>query len=105
MQVNAENVVLAYDAQDLLASQATDAEALDLLTREVRAHFGTATNVALDLSTRSLAGMNTVAREEAGKKRLELAAARELVQNHPLVREAISLFGAELREVRLPGEE
>ena len=105
MQVNAENVVLAYDAQDLLASQATDAEALDLLTREVRAHFGTATNVALDLSTRSLAGMNTVAREEAGKKRLELAAARELVQSHPLVREAISLFGAELREVRLPGEE
>ena len=105
VQVNAENVVLAYDAQDLLASQATDAEALDLLTREVRAHFGTATNVALDLSTRSLAGMTTVAREEAGKKKLELAAARELVQNHPLVREAISLFGAELREVRLPGEE
>ncbi len=105
LQVNPEDVVLAYEAKDLLASQATDAEALELLTREVRAHFGTATNVALDLSNRSLAGMTTVAREEAGKKKLELAAARELVQNHPLVREAISLFSAELREVRLPGEE
>ncbi|MEO6420097.1 MAG: DNA polymerase III subunit gamma/tau [Polyangiaceae bacterium] len=105
LQMNAENVVLAYDAQNLLASQATDADALDLLTREVRGHFGAATNVALDLSTRSLAGMSTVAREEADKKKAELAAARELVQNHPLVREAISLFSAELREVRLPGEE
>jgi hypothetical protein len=74
------------------------------LTREVRAHFGAATQVALDLTTtRSLVGMTTIASVELEKRRAEIAKARGAVERNPLVAEIIELFGAELRDVRLPG--
>jgi hypothetical protein len=105
LSMNAERVVLGYDqSQAFLGAQASEAEALDLLTREVRAHFGAATQVALDLTTtRSLVGMTTIASVELEKRKAEIAKARGAVEKNPLVAEIIQLFGAELRDVRLPG--
>ncbi len=101
--VTAEQVLLAYPPDSFLATQAAEPDALDLLTREVRAYFGAATKVGLDLSAK--AEGPSVASIDAGERQKELAKARAAVEKHPLVLEAMRLLGAELREVRLASDD
>jgi DNA polymerase-3 subunit gamma/tau len=98
---SAERVVLGYEPGSFLAAQATDASAVDLLTRHVRAYFAAPAAVAFDLtvgpkSSPSIASMDG----EERRRKLELA--RRAVAEHPLVRAAVEILGAELSEVRLP---
>jgi alkylated DNA repair dioxygenase AlkB len=53
----------------------------------------------------SAPGVRTVAAVDAEHREQGLAKARQAVEQHPLVQEAMRLFGAQLREVRLPGGE
>jgi hypothetical protein len=75
------------------------------LTREVRAHFGGPTQVALDLSAKPSSSARTVASVDAERRSAELARARARVEQHPVVREAVRLFGAQVRDVKLPNDE
>jgi hypothetical protein len=75
---------------------------MDLLQREARAHFSAETKVALDLSAR--AG-TTVAALDAAQRKAELARAHAAAQGHPLVQKAITLFSAELKDIRLPEDD
>ncbi len=103
LDVRPERVLIGYQAHNFLGAEAAEAEALDLLTHEVRAHFGVATEVAIDLSLRAEPA-TTVASIDAEKRKGELLLAKEAVANHPLVQSAIRLLDAELREVRLPAQ-
>jgi DNA polymerase-3 subunit gamma/tau len=103
VEVTAQRVLLGFPPDSFLGAQAADAEALDVLTREVRAHFAAATEVALDLSLKT-AGP-TVASIDAERHREAVAAARAAVEKHPLVAAAIAILGAELKDVRLPNED
>lgn len=85
------------------AERAREPEALEALTRAVRAHFGAPTQVVLEVAVKAAPGVRTVASLEAEGRRAELAAARAAVEAHPLVQEAIRVFGAELCDVKLPG--
>jgi hypothetical protein len=116
LEVTADRVLLGYEATSFLGAQASETEALELLRREARAHFGAETTVALDLSMRGGGGgagggsgaagaVTTVAALDAEARKDALAKARLAVEKHPLVEKAIAIFGAELREVRLPGGE
>jgi hypothetical protein len=98
-------VVLGFEpSAAFLAARASEPDALDDLTREVRAHFGAPTQVALDLSARPRPGVTpkTIAALDAEQRTAELARARATVEDHPVVKEAIRLFGAQLRDVKLP---
>ena len=104
MEVGPSRVVVGFEpGAAFLAEQAKDPEALELLTREVRAHFGAPTEVALNLSARARAGQKTLAAEAAEKRRAELAEARADVARHPLIADAVKIFGAEVKEIVLPG--
>jgi DNA polymerase-3 subunit gamma/tau len=105
LEVGRERVRLAYEAHSFLAAQASDPEALDLLTREVRAHFGAATAVELDLSAKSLAGKATLAGVAIEQERARTAAARAAALAHPMVQRAVHLFDAEVREIRLSADD
>jgi DNA polymerase-3 subunit gamma/tau len=104
LEVGMERVLVGYEQNDLMGIQAAEPEALDALKRAASRHFGTAVPVAVDRSLRGSVGAS-VHSIEAAKRREEIAAARAAVEKHPLVQEAMRLFGAELREVRLPSEE
>ncbi len=105
LEISKERVRIGYESNSFLAAQASDADTLDLFTRETRAHFGAPTSVELDLSAKSLAGKATLAGVALEKERAKIAAARAAAVAHPLVQEAISLFEADVREIRLPGDE
>jgi DNA polymerase-3 subunit gamma/tau len=103
IQVGPERVVIAFDpTQVFVAQRAAQSEALEALTRAARAHFAAPTEVVLDLSARPVAGARTVAAMEAERRAAATAKARAAVQEHPVVKEVIRLFGAQVRDVKLP---
>jgi hypothetical protein len=103
LEVGAARVVIGFDASSgFLAAQAGEPEAIDVLTRAIRAHFDAPTQVVLDVSAKPVHGSRTVAAVEAERLAGELAIARAAVEGHPVVQEAIRLFGAQLRDVKLP---
>jgi DNA polymerase-3 subunit gamma/tau len=104
LEIGPARVVVGFEpAASFLAARASEPEALEALTRAVRAHFGAPTHVALDLSAPPpRGGVRTVASLDAEKRSAELAKARAAVENHPVVQEIVRLFGAQVREVKLP---
>jgi DNA polymerase III subunit gamma/tau len=103
LEIGATAVVIGFDpSAAFLAMRAGESDALELLTREVRAHFGVPTRVELRSSASPLHGVRTVAAIDADHRAADLTRARATVESHPLVQEAIRLFGAQLRDVRLP---
>jgi hypothetical protein len=99
LEVTAQRVLVGYQTGSFEGAQASEPEAMDLLQREARAHFSADTKVALDLSAR--AG-TTVAALDTAQRKAELAKAHAAAQGHPLVQRAIALFGAELKDIKLP---
>jgi DNA polymerase III subunit gamma/tau len=95
-----EKVVLGYEPGSFLAQQAVEDAAIDLLTRTVRDHFGAPTEVAFDLRAEA-AGAVSVASIDQKKNRERLEAAKKAASEHPLVKAAVEILGAEIREIRL----
>jgi hypothetical protein len=103
VEVTPAQVTLGLEPDTLLMARASEREALDLLTREIRAHFGTPTHVNIDSSTKPQNGATlTVAAMEAERRAAETERMRAAVQAHPIVEEAVRLFGAKLQDVKLP---
>jgi DNA polymerase-3 subunit gamma/tau len=100
LELTRERVVLGFEAQSFAGAQATEPEALEAVTRAVRAHFGAPTHVAIDLSARDRP-IDTVAVADAVERKDALDKARAKAAAHPLVVEALRLFDAELREIVL----
>jgi len=89
-----------------LATQAREENALALLGDAARAHFGADTEVRVDSGPRPPGATGaTLAAIDAETRRVASDQARQAVEKHPLVAAAVRLFGAELREVRLPSLE
>ena len=105
LQVGPERVLLGFEAKSFLGAQASEGDAVAWLTQEVRTHYNAATQVGLDVSLRVVPPLCTVAALDAESRKAATAEAKSAVQKHPLVQKAISLFGAELREVRLAGSD
>jgi hypothetical protein len=97
---SAERVVLGYEPGSFLAAQATDASAVELLTRHVRDYFGASTPVAFDL-TAGPKSTPSIASIDSEQNRVRLEQAKRAVAEHPLVKAAVEILGAELRDVRI----
>jgi DNA polymerase-3 subunit gamma/tau len=106
LEVTRERVVFGFGPDDsFLAARAADPEALDLLTKTTRTHFGVPTVVELRTAAAAPSGVRTIAAINAALKEEDIAKARLAIEKHPLVEEAIRIFGAQLRDVKLPGGE
>jgi DNA polymerase-3 subunit gamma/tau len=101
LELSSSRAVLGFEAQSFAGAQATEPEALEVVTRAVRAHFGAPTHVVIDLFAQGKP-RDTVALVDAAERKDALDKARAKAAGHPLVLEALRLFGAELREVVLP---
>jgi DNA polymerase-3 subunit gamma/tau len=104
IEVGADRLVVGFDANaGFLAARATEREALDVLTREVRSYFASPTHVEVTASAdKSANGARTVASIDAERRASDIARAQAAVQGHPVVEEAIRIFGAKLQDVKLP---
>ena len=104
LEVTPTRVRVGYAESDFLGSQAGTPEALSVLTTAVHAHYGAATEVSVLLNVKASKDATVYAIESAHRK-AELAKARGAVEQHPVVREVVALFAADLRDIKLPGDE
>jgi DNA polymerase-3 subunit gamma/tau len=102
IEVQPERVQLSFESNSFAAARAAQSEAVALLTRSARAHFGAMTEVTVDTSTARAPGSKTIAMLDAEKREDDAAKARAVIEGHPLVRDAVRLFGAHVKEVKLP---
>ncbi len=100
LSVKAGRVVLGFEAGSFIAEQAAEAEARAQLQQAASDHFGVPTEIELDLGG-GHPEIQTLAAKHSAEQAARLAAAREQVASHPLVKDAIEVLGAELRDVRL----
>jgi hypothetical protein len=106
LELNPRRVTVGFDpASSFFGARASEPESLEVLTRVVRDHFAAPTQVAVDLSARPGPSLKTVASVDAERRSADLAKARAAVEGHPVVQEVIRLFGAQLRDVKLPSGE
>lgn len=103
VRIGPEGVVVAFEASaSFLSGRASEPEAFEILARAVRDHIGPLALVKIDPGARPAGAGRSIASIEAERRVAETARGRAVVEGHPLVREAIRLFGAQLKDVKLP---
>ncbi len=102
VEIGPDRVVLTFETATFVAARASEPGALSIMTGVVRKHFGAQTSVIIDASAKAAPGVRTVAALVAERRAAEIAKARATIEDHPLVREAMRVFGAQVRDVRLP---
>ncbi len=106
LEVNGTRIVLGFEpSAAFLAARATEPETLEALTRAAREHFGMATAIVIETQTKPTGSARTVAAVDAERRSLELVKAREAIEAHPIVKEALRIFGARVKDVKLPSAE
>ena len=106
VEINAARLVLGFEAsQAFLAAQANEPLALESLTQAARAHFGGPTEITIESAVKAATGTKTIAAINADRREAEQVRARAAVEGHPLVKEAVRLFDARIRDVKLPATE
>ncbi|MCK6591732.1 MAG: DNA polymerase III subunit gamma/tau, partial [Polyangiaceae bacterium] len=99
LHIDADRIVLGFDADYVFAENAMEGSARDLLIAAARRQFGRAPSITFE---RAASRSGTIAQAESAEKRAKTDAARHRIAEHPLVTAAIELLGAELKDVRLP---
>jgi DNA polymerase-3 subunit gamma/tau len=101
IEVSRARVALGYAPDDFLGHHASEEPSVAVLTKAVQAHFGVAVPIQIDTKHRGGKGGSVHAIDSA-ERRAEIAKARAAVEQHPVVREIVRLFDAELRDIKLP---
>jgi DNA polymerase-3 subunit gamma/tau len=104
IEMSRARVALGYAEDDLLGHHASEESAVAVLARAVHAHFGAEVPVRIDARHRGDKG-GTVHAIDSAERRAEIAKARQAVVDHPIVRDVVRLFDAEIRDVKLPETE
>ncbi|MBK7396806.1 MAG: DNA polymerase III subunit gamma/tau [Myxococcales bacterium] len=95
-------IELAYGRRTFFAGQLADRAIADCFAEAARKELGL--ELRLLVVDGALEGL-TLAKVLGDEKAAALGAARKAVVDHPLVQEAIAIFSAEVRTVKLAGEE
>ena len=102
VEVAKDRVVIGYRTNSFEGARATEGKAVEMLTRVARTFFDAQTQVAVDVS--STMPHASLAQLENERRRIALDDARAKVRAHPIVAEAMRLFDAELKDVKVPEE-
>jgi hypothetical protein len=101
--VTRDKIVLGFEDGSFEDARAEQTDAEGVLAEQARAFFGGPTQIAFEIARGSKGA--SVAYLDMAKKKQEQAEARAAIENHSLVKKAIEIFEAELRDVKLPVEE
>lgn len=105
ISVTREKLVLGIEDESFEDVRADQTDARGVLMTEARAHFGMSTEVVFEHTARGSKEIGSVAFLDAAKRKQMQIDARASVENHVLVRHAIRVLGAELKDVKLPPQE
>ncbi|HEY2369713.1 MAG TPA: hypothetical protein VGH87_25115, partial [Polyangiaceae bacterium] len=104
VEVTRTRVLVGFAQDDFLGHHASEEASVAKLVKAVHAHFGA--NVPVQIDTKHRGGkVGSVHSIDSAERRAEIAKARAAVEDHPIVRDIVRLFDAELRDIKLPEKE
>jgi DNA polymerase-3 subunit gamma/tau len=101
LELSSDTVTLGFEQGSFYEAQARHENALDLLTRVVRDHFGTATSVSFSLQGEAEAGATTIYDLDTAARKARMDKERAELEQHPLVQTALRELGARISEIKL----
>ncbi|MFO0735913.1 MAG: DNA polymerase III subunit gamma/tau [Labilithrix sp.] len=104
-QVTKEKIVIGVEDDSFEETRGDQLDAKAILERAAREHFGSPTKVIVEEAERGAKQVASVAFLDQAKKKQMLIEARQAVENHVLVQHALKVFGAELKDVKLPPQD
>jgi len=105
LTITPEKLVVGFEPGSFEDGRATESDARSIVALAAAAHFATTSpHVHFDMSTRG-AKLASVASLDAAKRKAAALRARAAVERHPLVQAALTIFNAELKDIRLPANE
>jgi DNA polymerase-3 subunit gamma/tau len=103
IEAGAGRVVLAWPPDSMFGKLVAEADPTALIERAASELFGTPTQIVHELDSPRTQGRKTLSHLEAEARELRRKDAYERVRHHPRVEEALEIFGARVRDVRLSG--
>jgi DNA polymerase-3 subunit gamma/tau len=103
--VTKERLVVGFEHDSFEDARAEQTAAQEVLTEHARAYFGAPTTITFEIAAAGAKATASVAYLDQAKRKQREAEARAAVANNELVKKVISLFGAELRDVKVPPQE
>ncbi|HEY1960289.1 MAG TPA: DNA polymerase III subunit gamma/tau [Polyangiaceae bacterium] len=104
IETSRTRIALGYAEDDFLGHTVNDEASIAKIARAAQAHFGSVVPVHVDARHRG-GKSGSVHAIDSAERRAEIAKARTAVEQHPLVRDVVRIFDAELRDVKLPERE
>jgi hypothetical protein len=102
IRCDAQKLEVAYERRSFLAAQVSDTAVSEAIDRAARETLGGGATIWLcDVPPRGL----TLAQLANQVRTAAQAEARDAALSHPSVRDAIEIFSAEVRDVKLPGDD
>jgi hypothetical protein len=103
--VTKERIVVGFEHDSFEDARAEQTAAQHVLTEHARAHFDAPTTITFEIATAGAKATASVAYLDQAKRKQREAEARAAVANNELVKKVVSLFDAELRDVKIPPQE
>lgn len=94
-------LVLAYEPRSMFAEQVRDRDAIDALTRAATQVLGQTTSVDFKFDYAPASSMDTLSADRVRAREARVKKAIADAKNHPTVTEAMALFGARLKDLKL----
>jgi DNA polymerase-3 subunit gamma/tau len=104
VEVTRTRVLVGFAQDDFLGHHASEEASIAKLVKAVHAHFGASVPIHIDTKHRG-GKVGSVHAIDSAERRAETAKARAAVEDHPIVRDIVRLFDAELRDIKLPEKE
>jgi DNA polymerase III subunit gamma/tau len=97
-------LVVGWEPGSVFAAQASNREALDLVTRAASEHFMARTRVVFEFDSKRAKDFDTLARRQLRERQERLRTAMSEARGHPRIAEAIEILGARLKDLKLAQE-
>ncbi len=105
LELHAEKVRIAYEANSFYARKVSGAEVQEAIRIAVQRAFGSDTRPTLEVVTGSLPDKcATIAAQREADKVVQRAALASAARTHPAVQRFVSVLGGEIRKIELPGD-
>jgi DNA polymerase-3 subunit gamma/tau len=102
IEISSERLRLGFEQGHFAADQVQLPAERNVLEREARSILGAGAQILIETNVRPTQRSATLAAVDKEKRDTDTAKARAEVESHPAVQKVIALFGAEIREIKLP---
>ncbi len=104
LSVTPTELVVGFEPDSVIATQASEKEAVAALTQAASDHFGARVHVVVELDSERSRGFDTVAAQQARERKSRVQRAIAKAKQHPRVVDAMEILGARIKDLKIASD-